>query len=84
MRRREDAGGELSAELPETARQVLEAARRIVSERGLAALTLDAVAEESGDYRSAIRYHFGDKAGLCRRCWTLRRSPRHDPAVRRR
>ena len=63
-RRREDAGGELSAELPVTARQVLEAARRIVSERGLAALTLDAVAEESGNYRSAIRYHFGDKAGL--------------------
>jgi AcrR family transcriptional regulator len=35
-----------------------------VSERGLSALTLDAVAEESGVYRSAIRYHFGDKAGL--------------------
>ena len=47
-----------------TAAQVLEAAKRIVAERGIAALTLDAVAEESGTYRSAIRYHYGDKAGL--------------------
>jgi AcrR family transcriptional regulator len=52
------------AELPATAQRLLEAARRIIAERGLAALTLDAVAEESGEYRSAIRYHFGDKAGL--------------------
>jgi AcrR family transcriptional regulator len=43
---------------------VLEAAKRIISERGLAALTWDSVAAESGEYRSAIRYHFGDRAGL--------------------
>ena len=60
-----DRGNEpLRAELPPAARDVLDAAKRIVSERGLSALTLDAVAEESGTYRSAIRYHFGDKAGL--------------------
>lgn len=52
------------AQLPATAQRVLDAARRIIAERGLSALTLDAVAEESGEYRSAIRYHFGDKAGL--------------------
>ena len=51
-------------ELPSTARDVLEAAKRLVLRRGLPGLTLDAVAEESGQYRSAIRYHFGDKAGL--------------------
>jgi len=50
--------------MPATAQRVLEAARRIITERGLPALTLDAVAAESGEYRSAIRYHFGDKAGL--------------------
>jgi AcrR family transcriptional regulator len=58
------AVGGKGAELPVTAQRVLEAAKRIVAERGLSALTLDAVAQESGEYRSAIRYHFGDKAGL--------------------
>jgi AcrR family transcriptional regulator len=56
--------GGRDADLPVTAQRVLEAAKRIIAERGLPALTLDAVAEESGEYRSAIRYHFGDKAGL--------------------
>ena len=51
-------------ELPSTARDVLDAAKRLILRRGLPGLTLDAVAEESGQYRSAIRYHFGDKAGL--------------------
>lgn len=72
MPRDEDASGAVSAgadagrgvELPETAQRVLEAAKSIIAERGLPALTLDAVAAESGEYRSAIRYHFGDKAGL--------------------
>lgn len=58
------APGGAGAGLPVTAQRVLEAAKRIIAERGLPALTLDAVAEESGEYRSAIRYHFGDKAGL--------------------
>jgi len=61
---RDRGDGGLGAELPPAARHVLDAAKRIVSEHGLSALTLDAVAEESGIYRSAIRYHFGDKAGL--------------------
>jgi len=61
---RDRGDGGLGAGLPPAARDVLDAAKRIVSERGLPALTLDAVAEESGTYRSAIRYHFGDKAGL--------------------
>ncbi len=58
------SGGGLETGSSRTAREVLEAAKRIVAERGIAALTLDAVAEESGNYRSAIRYHYGDKAGL--------------------
>jgi len=62
--RQKEAEGGLQAELPRTAIEVLEAAKRIVAERGIEAVTLDAVAEESGNYRSAIRYHFGDKAGL--------------------
>jgi AcrR family transcriptional regulator len=58
------AAGGPGADLPVTAQRVLDAAKRIIADRGLSALTLDAVAEESGEYRSAIRYHFGDKAGL--------------------
>jgi AcrR family transcriptional regulator len=54
----------LRPELAPTAQRVLEAAKRIVLRDGLPGLTLDAVAEESGEYRSAIRYHFGDKDGL--------------------
>ncbi len=64
-----------SAELPfpdplssmsPTGRSILAAARRVVAESGFSALTFEAIAQESGENRSSIRYHFGSKAGLVR------------------
>ena len=53
-------------DLSPTATQLLEAARRILLRDGLAAVTYEAVAKESGETQSLIRYYFGDKAGLIR------------------
>ena len=50
--------------LSPTAARILEAAKRILSERGFAALTLEAIAAEAGVNKAATRYHFGSKAGL--------------------
>ena len=50
--------------LPETAVRVLEAAQRVVEERGLQALTLNTVARESGENKAMTAYYFGNKAGL--------------------
>jgi AcrR family transcriptional regulator len=50
--------------LPETAVRVLAAAQRVVAERGLQALTLNAVAGESGENKAMTAYYFGNKAGL--------------------
>ena len=50
--------------LPETAVRVLEAAQRVVEERGLQALTLNTVAAESGENKAMTAYYFGNKAGL--------------------
>jgi AcrR family transcriptional regulator len=47
-----------------TAVRILEAAKRILSERGYARLTLQAVEEESGEYRALVAYYFGSKQGL--------------------
>jgi AcrR family transcriptional regulator len=44
--------------LPPTARSILEAARRVLAQRGLEGLTIEAVAYE------AIPYHFTSRAGL--------------------
>ena len=52
------------AELPPTARRLLEAARRLLEQSGYRALTLEAVAREAGEYKSLIWYHFGGKDGL--------------------
>jgi AcrR family transcriptional regulator len=52
------------AELPPTARRLLEAARRLLERSGYRALTLEAVAREAGEYKSLIWYHFGGKDGL--------------------
>ncbi len=66
-----DAGGRLVipvddplSTLPETAVRVLEAAQRVVEERGLQALTLNTVAGESGENKAMTAYYFGNKAGL--------------------
>jgi len=47
-----------------TAQRILEAAKRILSEQGYARLTLQAVEEESGEYRALVAYYFGNKKGL--------------------
>jgi AcrR family transcriptional regulator len=58
------APGAPLAELPATARRILEAARRILERDGFAGLTYEAMAAESGEYKDSVRYHFGGKAGL--------------------
>ena len=50
--------------LPPTARTILEAARRVLAERGLEGLTIEAVANEANVSRTLIPYHFGSRAGL--------------------
>jgi AcrR family transcriptional regulator len=50
--------------IPETAQKILEAASRLLAERGYAALTLENVAAEAGVNKASIRYNFGNKAGL--------------------
>jgi len=52
------------AALPPTARSILEAARRVLRERGLEGLTIEAVANEANVSRTLIPYHFGSRAGL--------------------
>jgi AcrR family transcriptional regulator len=52
------------ATLPATAQRVLEAARKILVERGYESLTLDNIRRESGENGSAVSYYFGGKAGL--------------------
>ena len=47
-----------------TAMRILEAAKRILSEKGYSKLTLQAVEEESGEYRALVSYYFGSKQGL--------------------
>ena len=47
-----------------TAVRILEAAKKILSERGHAKLTLQGVEEESGEYRALVAYYFGSKQGL--------------------
>jgi AcrR family transcriptional regulator len=51
-------------DLPPTAQRVLEAAQSLLREHGYRALTLANIQRESGENSSAVRYYFGDKAGL--------------------
>jgi AcrR family transcriptional regulator len=44
--------------------RILEAARRLLAERGPACLTMDAVASEAGVGKGTIFRRFGDRAGL--------------------
>jgi AcrR family transcriptional regulator len=50
--------------LPETAKKLLEAARRLLLAGGFEALRLDAIAAESGKNKASIKYYFGNKDGL--------------------
>jgi len=50
--------------LPETARNLLVAAKEIVAEEGFEALTLSSVSERAGENKAMISYYFDNKAGL--------------------
>jgi len=50
--------------LPPTARNLLDAARRILERDGFAALSLSAIAVEADESKASIGYHFGNKEGL--------------------
>ncbi len=50
--------------LPETARKLLLAAKRLIATHGFDALTLNAVSASSGENKAMISYYFGNKAGL--------------------
>jgi AcrR family transcriptional regulator len=50
--------------LPETARNLLVAAKDIVAQEGFNALTLNAVSERAGENKAMISYYFANKAGL--------------------
>ena len=50
--------------LPETARNLLVAAKEIVADEGFEALTLKAVSERAGENKAMVSYYFDNKAGL--------------------
>jgi AcrR family transcriptional regulator len=50
--------------LAEPARRILRAGERLVRTRGLRGLTLDAIAQSSGEPRSSVSYYFQNKQGL--------------------
>lgn len=51
-------------DLPLTAQRIVGAARRLLTREGFAALTVERVAAEAGEYKDAVRYYFGSKAGM--------------------
>ncbi len=51
-------------DLPPGALALLEAAKRLLMDRGFDSLRLEAIAREAGVNKAMIRYYFGDKAGL--------------------
>jgi AcrR family transcriptional regulator len=54
----------VSEELSPKAAKLLAAASRILHRDGFAALSLDAVGDEAGEYKGSVRYYFKNKAGL--------------------
>ncbi|MHB1345685.1 MAG: TetR/AcrR family transcriptional regulator [Thermoleophilia bacterium] len=50
--------------MPPVARALVEAARRLLGEKGFKALSLEAIAREAGENKAMVRYYFGDKDGL--------------------
>ena len=47
-----------------TAQNLVRAAKRIILDKGLSALTLSELVRESGENKSSTAYYFGNKAGL--------------------
>jgi AcrR family transcriptional regulator len=60
----EDAARDPLDELHPTAQAILVAARTVLRERGMAGLTIEAVANEANTSRTQVPYHFGSRAGL--------------------
>jgi len=60
----EDIARDPLEELHPTAKAILVAARAVVRERGMAGLTLEAVANQANTSRTQVPYHFGSRAGL--------------------
>jgi AcrR family transcriptional regulator len=56
--------GDPLANLAPTARRIVETARRLLIERGYGALSLENIAGECQLNKTAVRYYFGNKAGL--------------------
>jgi AcrR family transcriptional regulator len=61
---RGEAGIPTVDDLTPTARELLEAARRLLESEGYSSLTLKAIGREAGQNESLIGYHFGSKTGL--------------------
>lgn len=61
---RGEAGFPTVDDLAPTARQLLEAARRLLETKGYASLTLKAIGREAGQNESLVGYYFGSKTGL--------------------
>jgi len=51
-------------DLAPAARRLLEGARRVLARSGYNGLTLEAIAQESGENKALVRYYFRSKAGL--------------------
>jgi AcrR family transcriptional regulator len=47
-----------------TAQRILEAAKRILTEKGYQHFTLKEIEAESGEFRALVAYYFGNKRGL--------------------
>jgi len=60
----EDIARDPLEELHPTAKVILVAARAVLRERGMAGLTLEAVANQANTSRTQVPYHFGSRAGL--------------------
>jgi AcrR family transcriptional regulator len=59
--------------------RMIDAAERLVAERGLAALTVHAVQEAAGQRnKSAVQYHFGDRQGLVKALLATRMAPANE------
>ena len=56
--------GDPLADLPPTAKRMVDATRRLLVERGYASLSLETIAEECNLNKTAVRYYFRNKAGL--------------------
>lgn len=52
------------SDLPDTARNLILSAKKIIAEQGFDALTLNRLSVESGENKAMTAYYFGNKAGL--------------------